>query len=163
MKRFFAIAVLVAFASSAALFAGSEVLGRDIVDRGTRIEVEGSLVYEDGEWALKTASETYDVHLGNYSVLYPEGLGLKDGEKATVKGFVVGDDISAVSLTAGEKTYAFRGEDGRPLWAGNGNGGAWNQDDDRRNRADETGRMGRGYEEESRPTLGRPMMGGRGR
>ncbi len=163
MRRITMIGILAALAASATLFAAEPVLGRNLVDRGTWIEVEGSLVDQDGEWALKAKDKTYDLHLGNYPVLYPEGLSLKEGDKAKVTGYAVGEDISAVSLTVGSKTYAFREKDGTPLWAGRGNRGAWDRDDDRYGRMDGMGRMSRGYDDYPRSTARRPMMGGRGR
>ncbi len=163
MKRFLMIGILAALAASSSLFAAEQILGRNLVDGGKWIEVEGSLVDQDGEWALKAKDGIYDVHLGNYSVLYPEGLGLKEGSAAKVTGYAVDKDISAVSLTVGGKSYAFRDKDGTPLWAGRGNREAWDRDEDGRGRIANDDRRGRGYDADPRPMGRRPAMGGRGR
>jgi len=121
MKRFTIIALFVALSAAATLWAADSLAGRDIVDQGLKATLSGTLVEENGEWSLRTVGKTYAVHLGNYSILYPKGIGLKDGEQASVSGFLVGEDVSAISLASNGRTYTFREEDGTPLWAGRGN------------------------------------------
>jgi hypothetical protein len=125
MKHFTIIAVLVALLSAGtpavSLWAAESLSGRDIADRGSKVSLSGTLVEENGEWSLKTADRIYAVHLGNYTILYPKGINLKDGDSASVSGFLVGEDLSAIKLTSKGATYAFRQEDGTPLWAGRGN------------------------------------------
>ncbi len=120
MKRFTVVAVLAILSTATALWAAESLSGRDIVERGAKVSLSGILIDEGGEWSLKVAERIYAVHLGNYQVLYPEGLALADGLRASVSGFLVGEDLSAVSLSVDGADYRFRGEDGTPLWAGRG-------------------------------------------
>jgi rubrerythrin len=123
MKRSMRLATIILAAASiaAAPLAADTLYGRDIVDTGTKVTLSGILFKEAGEWSLKTADKTYAVHLGNYGVIYPKGIGLRAGDQATVRGFLTGLDLSAVSLASGGATYEFRAEDGTPLWSGRGN------------------------------------------
>lgn len=121
MKRFAIVTLLVAFSAAATVWASGSLSGRDIVDAGSKVTLSGILAEEDGEWSLKTEDKTYAVHLGNYGVLYPEGLGLKAGEQASVSGFLAGDELSAISLASHGAAFTFRKDDGTPLWAGKGN------------------------------------------
>jgi hypothetical protein len=127
--------ILAAATIAAAPLAADTLYGRDIVDTGTKVTLSGILFEEAGEWSLKTADKTYAVHLGNYGVIYPKGIGLRAGDQATVRGFLTGLDLSAISLASGGATYEFRAEDGTPLWSGRGN---------RRNAAGNAGALGAG-------------------
>jgi len=118
-KIFFLVSVL------AILGAGLFALysnGSDIVNSGKLETLRGKLSYDGSEWSLETtAKKLYDLHLGNYSVLYPEGLDLKEGQEAEVEGFVLNSDIAVTSITSGGSTFTLRdSETGRPLWAGQG-------------------------------------------
>jgi hypothetical protein len=121
MKRSMIIAAMLAASAFAFLSASDALYGRDIVESGAKATLSGTLVEEAGEWSLKTADKVYAIHLGNYLVIYPKGIGLKEGDRATVRGFVTGLDVSAISVAAGGAIYEFRGEDGTPLWSGRGN------------------------------------------
>ncbi|AEV28056.1 hypothetical protein SpiGrapes_0192 [Sphaerochaeta pleomorpha str. Grapes] len=104
------------------LFASSALRGSDYVRLGNQGSVTGNLEETDGEWFLTTDdAEKYALHLGNYEVIYPEGISLREGELALVRGFVYGQDISAISVDSEGKTWEFRSNDGRPLWSGDGN------------------------------------------
>jgi hypothetical protein len=125
MKRFSIVFLVIALSTAGtlpgSLWAADSLAGRDIVDQGSKLTLSGTLIDEDGEWSLKTADKTYAVHLGNYAILYPKGINLKDGAEARVRGFLVGEDVSAISLVTNGSSYTFRNEDGTPLWAGRGN------------------------------------------
>jgi hypothetical protein len=135
MKRYMMIAAMLAASALAALSATDAFYGRDIAESGARATLSGILVEEAGEWSLKAAGKVYAVHLGNYAAIYPEGIGLREGDQATVRGFVTGLDISAISVASRGFTYDLRGEDGSPLWSGKGN---------RRNAAGAAGPAGQG-------------------
>jgi hypothetical protein len=60
------------------------------------------------------------LHLGNYEVIYPKGIDLKEGSEAIVRGFVLNSDISAITVGTHEASYSFRTAEGMPLWAGQG-------------------------------------------
>lgn len=109
--------------AGSSLFASSSALkGSDYVRLGNQGAVSGTLKEADGEWFLATGdAKEYALHLGNYEVMYPEGISLREGEQASVKGFVYGQDISAITVASAGKTWEFRSNDGRPLWSGDGN------------------------------------------
>jgi hypothetical protein len=104
------------------IFASSALRGSDYVRLGVSGSVTGTLKESDGEWFLTTKeAREYAVHLGNYEVLYPEGIALYTGSQASVKGFMYENEISAVSVSSDGNTWKFRNADGRPLWSGEGN------------------------------------------
>lgn len=103
------------FASS-----NSDLKGSDFVRLGQLGIVSGTLSEEDGEWYLTTLDKEYALHLGNYEVIYPKGLNLKEGSDVVVRGFVLDSDISAVTVATSEGKYALRTVEGMPLWAGQG-------------------------------------------
>jgi hypothetical protein len=100
----------------------SERTGRDVADAGTLRTLSGTLASDDTEWYLDSAEGRYLLHLGNSSYVEQTGLILEAGETAVVKGIVDADEVSVVSLEIDGTTFAFRSEDGRPLWAGGGRG-----------------------------------------
>jgi hypothetical protein len=100
----------------------SERTGRDVGDAGTLRTLSGTLASDDTEWYLDSADGRFLLHLGNTSYVEQTGLVLEAGETAVVKGIVDADEVSVVSLEIDGKTFAFRSEDGRPLWAGGGRG-----------------------------------------
>lgn len=102
--------------------AAESLSGRDIVNKGTLKTLTGTLTEKDGEWFLQTSEGEYNVHLGNYEVIYPRGIDLKENTPAEVMGFVYGKDIAAVTVKNQNRTYKFRDKDGSPLWSGNGQG-----------------------------------------
>lgn len=123
LKKTIVIGLCVLSIAGSSLFASSSALkGSDYVRLGNQGAVSGTLKEADGEWFLATGdAKEYALHLGNYEVMYPEGISLKEGEQASVKGFVYGQDISAITVASAGKTWEFRSNDGRPLWSGDGN------------------------------------------
>lgn len=121
MKKTLLVLVIGALVA-VALFADGVYTGSDYVRMGKLGSINGTLAEEGGEWYLETAQVTYEVHLGNYEVLYPDGLGLEAGAQATVQGFIYEDQVSAVSVTTAAGTWKFRSVEGTPLWAGRGQG-----------------------------------------
>ena len=113
---FMLVSVLGSFASN------SGMMGREVVEMGVLQTIEGSLVEQDGEWYLQTGEFLYAVHLGNHDFIDSLEMDLNEGDRVTLQGFVQGEDIAAVNITTGGKTYLVRSEDGMPLWAGNGQG-----------------------------------------
>jgi len=61
--------------------------------------------------------------MGNTAYVDQTGIALEEGKQALVKGLVDAEEVSVVSIQLDGKAYAFRSEDGFPLWAGNGRGG----------------------------------------
>lgn len=104
-----------AFASS-----GSDLKGSDFVRLGQLGIVSGTLSQDSGEWYLTDAKSQYALHLGNYEVIYPKGINLKEGSAAVARGFVLGSDISAVTVASSEGKYPLRTSEGIPLWSGQG-------------------------------------------
>ena len=123
MKRISIIVLAVMLVGVSGIFASdSGITGREVVAMGTLQTMEGTLVEEDDEWYLQTGEILYAVHLGNYDFLDTLEMDLNEGERVTLQGFVQGEDIAAVNITTGGKTYLVRSENGMPLWAGNGQG-----------------------------------------
>jgi len=100
----------------------SERTGRDVADAGTLRTLSGTLASDDTEWYLDSADGRFLLHLGNTAYVEQTGLVLEAGETAVVRGIVDADEVSVVSLEIDGRTFAFRSEDGRPLWAGGGRG-----------------------------------------
>ena len=100
--------------------APEEVLGRTVVERGTMTVLSGTIFLEKEEWYLKTSAGVYELHLGRYG--HEEGYlnGLNPGAEAEVTGYIFRNHVSPITLVSGGMTYAFRGENGMPLWAGRG-------------------------------------------
>jgi hypothetical protein len=100
----------------------SDRTGREVAETGELRGLSGELAQQDGEWYLEAAEGRYLLHLGNTAYVERTGIDLEAGEKIEVRGLVDGDEVSVVSIVADGKSYAFRSEDGVPLWAGNGRG-----------------------------------------
>jgi len=112
--------LLVAVSVGAFASSNSDLKGSDFVRLGQLGIVSGTLSEEDGEWYLTTTDKEYALHLGNYEVIYPEGIDLEEGSGAVVRGFVLDSDISAITVATGEDKYSLRTIAGVPLWSGQG-------------------------------------------
>ncbi len=121
-KRNISMVAILLVMVSVGVFASSnsDLKGSDFVRLGNLGIVTGALSEEDGEWYLSTDEGEYALHLGNYEVIYPRGIDLKEGSEAVVRGFVLNSDISAVTLATGDQRYSFRTAEGVPLWSGQG-------------------------------------------
>jgi len=95
--------------------------GRDIIEEGTSIKVDGTLKYDTSEWYLETEDGSYQLHFGNKDWLESTGIVLEDGKECSIEGISNEDDIVVSKATIDEKTYSFRERDGIPLWAHKGN------------------------------------------
>jgi hypothetical protein len=74
---------------------------------------------------VKTGQNTVRVILGSMRYLMERGFNPKVGAEVEVKGYKVGDDVyaSSVTLPAENKTLQLRNDAGRPAWSGGfGNG-----------------------------------------
>lgn len=133
----------------AGLFA-YDMTGSDIAASGKLETVSGKLKFDGSEWRIETtAKKLYNIHLGNYAVVYPEGLGLEEGNEAAVTGFTLNDDIAVTQITSGGSTYTLRDQStGRPVWAGKGN----------RQNENAEGRAGQGMYNNSVQDRGRMQM-----
>jgi len=114
--------MFIGLAGSASLFAdsNSSLSGRDIADSGTPIRVQGTLSVEDGEWYLENGDGEFCLHLGPYG--QDNTLGLEAGKNADVRGFAVGEDVAVTTIITDGKKLVYRLDDGRPVWAGQGQG-----------------------------------------
>ena len=112
--------MVVALAAIVALgvFAGDEILGRDVARGGSLQDVSGSLLYDGNEWFLTDAATTYELHMGPYG--HDETLPFVDGAGAVVQGFVLDEHIAPLQVITGSETHEFWHESRYPLWAGNG-------------------------------------------
>ncbi len=116
-KLVIAAVVGVGLAAGLAALTGSE-----IAESGARIDLEGKLFLEDGEWHLECDGKIYELHLGNYGAAYPDGIALREGAIAQVRGFAEGFDVAVITISSEGRTYELRDEYGRPAWAGRGRG-----------------------------------------
>lgn len=98
--------------------AGGKLRGRDLVQLGKVATLTGTLEQHGDEWGLKVGNTSYEIHLGPGDYRTKEGLVLTHGDRATVKGFAYGNDVSVMQIEAGGKTITLRDETGRPAWAG---------------------------------------------
>jgi len=98
----------------------STLKGRDFVRLGNLSTLTGTLVQKGDEWGLKVGDTVYDIHLGPSEYRSIRGFHLKDGDKATIRGFVYKKDLTIVSIETGGKSITLRDETGRPAWAGAG-------------------------------------------
>jgi len=100
-----------------------ELRGRDIVQVGEMTTITGVLAANGHEWQLKAGETVYDIHLGPSSYREEKGIELKDGETATMTGFLHKTDMAVSTIKLGEATYTLRDEKGHPAWAGRGSRG----------------------------------------
>jgi len=94
--------------------------GRSVVERGSINTLSGTLQYDGSEWYLNTSKDKYILHFGNSSYVESTGIDLQEGESIEVRGFLSGDEIAVVAARLDSQIFAFRNENGTPLWAGSG-------------------------------------------
>ena len=100
---------------------GASILkGRDFARLGKLATLTGTLVQKGDEWGVKVGDTVYDIHLGPSDYRTAREFHLKDGNKATIKGFVYKKDLTIVTIETGGKIITLRDETGRPAWAGAG-------------------------------------------
>ena len=124
-KTLFLFIFLISVIFMSAAETGSRLTGKDIAEQGRIITVSGSFFEENGEWYLNSSEKentVYAVHVGNEDYAESIGFRVKNGDKADVEGFAVGNDIAACRIITGEKEYIFRDGEGIPAWRGNGRG-----------------------------------------
>jgi hypothetical protein len=98
--------------------AGGKLRGRDLVQLGKVATLTGTLEQHGDEWGLKVGTTSYEIHLGPADYRKSQGLVLKNGSQATVKGFVYGTDVAVMEIQTGGKKITLRDDTGRPAWAG---------------------------------------------
>ena len=78
---------------------------------------------------VKSEKGAVRVILGSMRYLMERGFNPKAGAEVQVKGFKVGDEVyaSSVSLPRENKTIELRDDSGRPLWAGGAGRGQQNR------------------------------------
>jgi hypothetical protein len=94
--------------------------GKQISEQGEIIVIEGILVYDGSEWFVRSNGELYALHLGPESYREEINLNLQEGKIISVKAFGREKDLTPLSINYEEKTFIFRDETGRPVWAGYG-------------------------------------------
>jgi hypothetical protein len=98
--------------------AGGKLRGHDLVQLGKVATLTGTLEQHGDEWSFKVGTTSYEIHLGPADYRTNQGLVLKNGSQATVKGFVYGTDVAVMEIEASGKTITLRDDTGRPAWAG---------------------------------------------
>ena len=119
LKKILMVTLLLVLGASL-LFADS-LTGRDIVEEGSFITIQGVLKSEGTEWYLATEDGTYQLHFGNRNYLSSTGIELEEGVHCTIDGIVSDKDVAVATAAMDGKTYSFRDANGTPLWAGEGN------------------------------------------
>ena len=94
--------------------------GRSVAETGKLADLSGSLDSRDSEWYLVTEQARWALHLGNISYVESTGIQLRPGAPVKVRGFVDGEEVAVVTILIDGQLFAFRTEDGVPLWAGRG-------------------------------------------
>jgi len=101
---------------------------REIVEKGTFVEVTGELRLMAEEWFLSVDQVLHQLHVA--PLLYREewGVTMEEHKEATVTGFFYspeGDPAGVIAVSTmildGEK-FRFREDDGTPRWRGRGAG-----------------------------------------
>ena len=98
--------------------AGGKLKGRDLVQLGKIATLTGTLEQHGDEWGLKIGTTSYEIHLGPADYRAHKGFVLKDGDQATVTGFIYGTDVAVATIETGGNSISLRDETGRPAWAG---------------------------------------------
>ncbi|MBN2323674.1 MAG: hypothetical protein JXQ30_08065 [Spirochaetes bacterium] len=114
------VALIGAALAGATVLVAHDVNGRDVVETGEVVTLEGTLRLEAYEWYLDTDDESYLLHFGNRAYLESTGIDLAEGDRISVDGFAGGSDIAVVSVKSDGETFIFRNTDGTPRWAGRG-------------------------------------------
>lgn len=97
----------------------SETLrGRDYTRLGKMGSVDGLLVKNGNEWALRAGETLYEIHMGPSDYMAYKGLTLEDGAEARVSGFIYKNQISVTRIETEGKSLTLRDETGRPAWSG---------------------------------------------
>ena len=94
--------------------------GRSVAETGRLADLSGSLDRQGTEWYLVMEGARLALHLGNTRYVESTGIQLQEGTPVKVRGFVDGQEVAVVSIQLDGRLYAFRTEDGVPLWAGQG-------------------------------------------
>ena len=126
-KTLLSIAFLLAIMilSSQPSFAGA-LKGRDYVRMGKSVTVNGILIQNGIEWELKVNDDIYEIHLGPIAYREYKGFTMKQGDPASVTGFIYQKNIAVAEITSAGKTIVLRYSDGRPAWRGSRFAGARN-------------------------------------
>lgn len=99
----------------------ADLKGKDIVNGGRLVALNGILRIEDEELYLDAEGKTYQIHKGPEWYSEEIGFSKTSGKTASIEGFLMADDISPVTISVEGKIYRFRDSHGFPLWAGRGN------------------------------------------
>jgi hypothetical protein len=97
---------------------GGKLKGRDFVQLGRVATLTGILEQHGDEWGLKVGTTSYEIHLGPADYRVHKGFVLKDGDQATISGFVYSTDIAVSTIETGGNSILLRDETGCPAWAG---------------------------------------------
>jgi hypothetical protein len=92
--------------------------GRDIARLGQSTTLKGILMQIGEEWGLKVGDTVYAIHLGPREYRTSKRFFLKEGQRATVKGFAYKTNVAVTRIETGGKSIMLRDETGRPAWAG---------------------------------------------
>ena len=90
-----------------------------IEEKGDLVTVTGVLSEKDGHWYLESDGREYELGFGRPDYLEGTGIALAAGEVLTVRGHLIeGGELSVVTCDVDGRRFAFRTEEGVPLWSG---------------------------------------------
>ncbi|MBN2547181.1 MAG: hypothetical protein JXB50_15370 [Spirochaetes bacterium] len=102
----------------AAVSVSAETKGRDLVTKGELKTLEGTFVIDNSEWYLVVNNQKNLIHKGPEQFIAEKKINIEQNSLIKVYGYVYQDEITPIKIVSGNNEYVFRGEDGRPLWAG---------------------------------------------
>jgi len=125
----FAIALLLSCILAIPAFAQDQPMrSREIIEKGTFVEITGSLRHMGGEWFLAADQVLHQLYTAPPELREEWGVPMEANKQATVTGFFYSPEgdpagVIAVSTIAMDgKEFRFREDDGTPRWRGRGAG-----------------------------------------
>jgi hypothetical protein len=99
--------------------AGNSRVAPDAEERGELLVLSGRLADKDGEWYLRTGDGSIQLGFGPSSYRESAGIQLIEGADARVRGHMMEEgEIAVITCETNGELYAFRTEEGVPMWSG---------------------------------------------
>jgi len=101
---------------------------REIIEKGTFVEVTGSLRLMGGEWFLSVDQVLYQLYTAPLEFRMEWDFTMEEHKQVAVTGFYYSQDgdpagvIAVSTITMDGKEFRFREDDGTPRWRGRGAG-----------------------------------------
>lgn len=115
MKPVYTIVLLVLISLTVFLLSASTA-EQQIIEKGKKVELKGTLVQNDQLYKLKVGKELYFLNLPPTSYLEVQKWKLSVGDTIVVNGKLFEKDLMAFKLGKGKEHLLVRTEAGEPLW-----------------------------------------------